>query len=179
MNFFFQEMRTNNPHQASDTCIISVEVDMSQVEFTLERLYANEFVVHLLAGQHICLADKHMMETFYRDTAPGNVPSSIMHKNVEIYINLTLDERLTFVRVDNERTNQKMVLFDQVISGEYSHRDDIEYRIDLVFCECFSQPFVFRFSGCVLSFVAFSAGGDVSERPPWSVSHDAFAIENV
>ena len=126
---------------ASDTCIISVEFDWKTVAFSLEKLYAGDFVVHLLAGQHICLADKHMLETGYKDTAPHLVPSVIMHKNTDIYFNLTMEERQTFVVSDNERSYQKMSMFDQVISDEDSHRDDIEYRVDLVFYECFSSTF--------------------------------------
>ena len=73
-------------------------------KFSPERLYAGEFVVHMLAGQHICLADKHMLETLYKDTSPGSVPSIIVHKNTDIYFNLTMEERQTFVVSDIERS---------------------------------------------------------------------------
>jgi len=101
-------MRKKNPHMTCDTCIISVDIDRREEEFSLERLYAGAYTVHLLAGQHICLADKNMLEIVYKDTATKDIPSTILHKNVDIYLNLTGPERQIFVRCDNERSYQKM-----------------------------------------------------------------------
>ena len=63
-----QTLRCQNPNLVSNDCVVNIMIDTTQTTFNLHDFTAGKYEqVDLIAGQHICKADAHMMTLNYKD----------------------------------------------------------------------------------------------------------------
>jgi hypothetical protein len=107
-------MRTKQPYTLCLPVCINVLIDENEM-FDIAKLLKGEYTIHLLGGQHIVEADFRLLSSVYKSKKPAEVPSGMIYKQAELYLNCDATEEALLVNVHNQQLNLKNQFFDRVL----------------------------------------------------------------
>ena len=85
----------------TDTCVIHVNLARGEA-FNVQKALACQYTIEILSGQHVNTCDFHLLATVFQQTKVEEIPN-IVWKQVEVYANLTSDEKSLLVIASNEK----------------------------------------------------------------------------
>ena len=132
--FCLQLLRTNNPNMSSEIIIVNVELPVG-TNFDETKALEGAYTFQILGGQHINICDWELLGTVYHGKASNNIPQNVFWKTVEIYLNLTADERSIFILAANAKLLLEHSTFEKVRDLHLiSHIMDMLYKLKNVLC---------------------------------------------
>ena len=84
------------------------------VTFDINDFYRGNYLLNLLAGQHIVHCDTRLLRSEYVNTEADKVPPPILVKSAELFLNLSEAEESMLVIVYNSYANLNNQFFDNV-----------------------------------------------------------------
>ena len=111
--FCLQLLRSKNPNVASDITIANVELPEGKV-FDETMALQGEYEFQILGGQHINICDWELLCTVYHGKTLDLIPQHVWWKTVELYQNLTADQRSLFINAANTKFFLEHSIFEKV-----------------------------------------------------------------
>ena len=109
-----QKSRKNNPNLNSLPVYVNVVLPQND-KFVFQDLLKSKYKYEVIGGQHITQADHEIVIANYTTATLKNAPNSLVYKQVQIFVNLSKEEKALVVTVDNQRIQRPESNVDKVI----------------------------------------------------------------